>query len=290
MIGGYMKDRDVLLQLLELQDLPTLPVIVDKILEMTADDQSSASDLTALLERDHAISARLLRLANSAFYGLTHHVDSVRRGVVVLGFNETRYLALATSVFDALMKRDQSAFEPEDFWMHSFGAAKAAQMLSVDYCREGGREEWFAAGLLHDIGKYVLAITLKDEYKQLVDGAKAAGRALIDVEIEQLGITHARVGQWLVDKWRLPPVIGIVSAKLHQIKVYKGANREVIAGVAVANMLSVKARFGYAGDDPDSPVDAALLSILDVTRDEFDAIANALSLLRDETRQFLKIL
>lgn len=285
-----MHDHRVLLKLLELQDLPTLPVIVDKILEMTHDDKSSASDLTALLERDHAISARLLRLANSAFYGLSNSVGTVRQAVVVLGFNETRCLALATSVFNAVMKRAQSAFDPLEFWMHSFGAAKAAQKLSGKYCRQGGKEEWFAAGLLHDIGKYVLAVTLKAEYKVIVEEARASGKRLADIERDRLGITHGRAGQWLVEKWRLPPAIGNVSAHADHATAYSGPDREIVIAVAIANLLSIAAGFGSAGDEEKVKPDAGLLVLLDLPREAYEQYVAELSLLRDETRQFLHTL
>ncbi|MCX5770197.1 MAG: HDOD domain-containing protein [Candidatus Hydrogenedentes bacterium] len=285
-----MHDRRVLLKLLELQDLPTLPVIVDKILQMTKDDRSSASDLTVLLERDHAISARLLRLANSAFYGLPNSVASVRQAVVVLGFNETRYLALATSVFDAVIKRNQSAFDPLDFWMHSFGAAKAAQILSEEYCHEGNKEEWFAAGLLHDIGKYVLAVTLKAEYKDIVEEARATGKPLADIELDRLGITHGRAGQWLMEKWRLPAVIGSVSAHAFHARTYAGADREIVLAVAIGNLLSITAGFGSAGDSEEVKPDAALLAMLNMPREDWEKSLGKLSLVRDETRQFLEAL
>lgn len=283
-----MRDRRVLLQLLEVQDLPTLPVIVEKILEKTEDDRSSAADLTELLERDHAISARLLRLANSAFYGLPNTVGSVRQAVVVLGFSETRCLALATSVFDAIMKRSQSAFDPLDFWMHSFGAAKAAQLLSASGSCEGEKGEWFAAGLLHDLGKYVLAITLKREYRAVVDEARETKKPLTEVERDRLGITHARAGQWLMEKWRLPRAIGSAAAHSYHARTYNGGDREVVLAVAVADQMSRAAAFGFAGGDECAKVDAGLLAMLDCPRETCDKCLADLGLLRYETRQFLE--
>lgn len=285
-----MVDRRVLLKLLEVHDLPTLPAIVSNILETVADETSSAGDLTELLERDHAISAHLLRLANSAFYGFPHRVDSVRQGVVVLGFNETRCLALATSVFSTVAKRQQIALDPEDFWMHSFGAAKAAQILSEKYCRESGRERCYTVGLLHDIGKYVLALVLKADYKDIVDRAKATGRALTEIESERLGMTHAQVGRWLADKWRLPAIVGNVIANLHHARVYSGADKKIVAAVAIADVLSAKARFGFAGESEDPNVDTELLQILDLPQEKFDSFVTELTSLREETRQFLHVL
>ena len=106
-----MHSHRVFAKLIELHDLPTLPQIVSKLLEAVEDERSSADDVTALLETDHVISARVLRLANSAYYGLRHRVDSIRRAVVVLGFDAVCQLALATSVFKTFSSQRQFALD-----------------------------------------------------------------------------------------------------------------------------------------------------------------------------------
>lgn len=285
-----MVDHQALTKLLEVYDLPTLPVIVSKVLETLADETSSAADLTELLEKDHAISARVLRLANSAFYGLRQQVDSIRRGVVVLGFNEIRNLALATSVFDTFAKRRQFAFDPEDFWMHSFGAAKAAQILTDNYCQADSHEGCFTASLLHDIGKYVLALILKTDYQQIVEEAQQSCRPLTEVELDKLGMSHARVGRWLAEKWRFPPIIVNVISNLERVTTYSGADKRSVAVVALADHLSRKAGFGFAGDPEDPVMERQLSALLDITQEQMEAAMAEVSPLRDETRQFLNLL
>lgn len=285
-----MRDRRFLLKLLEVHDLPTLPVVLNSILKTVADENSSADDLTDLIERDHAISARVVRLANSAFYGLRLRVNSIRQGITVLGFNETRNLALAASVFDTLAKRRQFALDPEDFWMHSFGVAAAAQIVSEKHLREGDREGCFTAGLLHDIGKYVLALVLKEEYRQIVEEAIATKQALSNVEAAQLGMTHSEVGKWLAEKWNFPPIIGNVIAHVDRAHAYTGADRRTVAAVAIGDLLARRAQFGSAGD-PDDAVNASdVLKALDLSQAQFDSLAAELSPLRDETRQLLGVL
>lgn len=285
-----MVDREALIKLLEVHDLPTLPVVMGRILETLADERSSASDLTELLEQDHAISARVLRLANSAFYGLRQQVDSIRRSVVVLGFNEVRNLALATSVFDTFAKRQQFAFDPEDFWMHSFGAAKAAQLLTNEPCRVESSEACFTAALVHDIGKYVLALLLKARYKEILKEADQSGRPIRDVEVEKLGVSHNWVGRWLADKWRFPPLIVSAIGNLHQATTYSAADKDAVAVVALADLLSMRAGFGFAGDREDSLLERQLLGILGLTREHLEDTVGQLRPLRDETHQFLSYL
>ncbi len=282
-----MIDRRILAKLLEVKDLPTLPEIMNKILETIEDDSSSAQDLTDLLEQDHAISARLLRMANSAFYGLRYPVDSIRRAVVVIGFNEVRQLALATSVFDTLSSRDQFALDPEDFWMHSLGAAKAAQVLAKDHLRVKSAESCFTAGLLHDIGKYVLAFVLEDEYGDIVLEAKEGNRALREVELEKLETTHGEVGQWIAMRWRLPMALSDVMMNLHRAASCSGQDVVEVGVIALANDISRAAEFGIAAEWAPPPFDAALLAALGVSRETVSALAEELGEFRDQTRELL---
>ncbi len=285
-----MIERRILTELLEVTNLPTLPEVMSKILETVEDEHSSASDLTTLLESDHAISARVLRLANSAFYGLRHKAESVRRAVVVIGFDAVRHLALATAVFDALSQREQFALDPEDFWMHSLGAAKAAQMLCREHCTVRSPEGAFTAGLLHDIGKYTLALVLKEEYREVVQAAQAAGRPLRELELENLNTTHAEVGKWIAAKWRFPALIVDAIGYLDSATTYVGPNKTEVAIVALASDMSRVAGFGYAGDWSELPFDRDLLNFLELTDAIIDDIIAELSQLRDETRQFLNLL
>jgi len=283
-------DRRVLARLMKVRDLPTLPEIIGKILETVEDERSSASDLTALLECDLAISARILRLANSPFYGLRSKVNSIRHAVVVLGFDAVRHLALATSVFDAFASRQQWALDPQDFWMHSLGAAKAAQILSSQHCRVESPEGCFTAGLLHDIGKFLLALVLKEEYREVVQEAKQSQRLLRDVEREKHRMTHPEVGQWIAERWQLPAMITDTIGNRYRVARYAGPNKTEVAIVALADDISRKAGFGVAGDYDDPPVAQDVLEILSLREETVDAIVSALDQVRDETRQFLNVL
>lgn len=285
-----MIERRILAKLLEVRDLPTLPEVMTKILETVEDETSSAQDLTELLEQDHAISVRLLRMANSAFYGLRYPVDSIRRAVVVIGFDAVRQLALATSVFDALSNREQFALDPEDFWMHSLGTAKAAQVLAKDRVTVESPEGCFTAGLLHDIGKYVLALVLKDEYREIVLEAKEGNRALREVELEKLETSHGEVGQWIATRWRLPEVLLDVMGNMHRAATYSRQSAAEVKVVALANDLSRAAGFGVAAEWAPPPLDTALLVALGVSRKTVSALVEELREFRDQTRELLETL
>ena len=285
-----MVDQRIVSGLLKIDDLPTLPQVISRIIDLTEDETSSAKDLTAILENDHAISARILRLANSPFYGLAHKVDSIGRAVVLLGFDAVRGLALATTVVEMFARRKQSVLTPEDFWMHSFGAAKAAQMLCAKHCQVASREGCFTIALLHDVGKYLFAIILGDQYLAIVSEAQEARRPLHQAERERLGTDHAELGAWLLDKWCFPEAFRDVIAHLYRRPEYSGPYTAELAVVALAGVLSQRAGFGDAGDWLDPEWDEELLEHLGLSVETVDAVLAEVEPYREETWRFLSLL
>ncbi len=285
-----MHSHRVFAKLIELHDLPTLPQIVSKIIEAVEDDRSSAADLTALLEKDHAISARVLRLANSAFYGLRHPVDSIRRAVVVLGFDAVCQLALATSVFRTFSSQRQFALDPEDYWMHAFGTAKAAQILCHKHVEVESPEGCFTAGLLHDIGKYLLALVLRDEYRTVIRKAADESIPLRVCEKEHLGVNHAEVGRWLAAKWRFPTLIIEVVGNAYRAPAPSRKFAVEASVVQLADTLSRLAKFGTAGEWEVPRVDNALLEFLGMTREDAEGVMDQLVQVRADTREFLDVM
>ena len=110
--------------------VPTLPEIMIRVLEVLEDENSSADDITQILSSDPVITARVLRLANSAFFGARFHIDSIHRAVVTVGFEAVKQLTLATTVLQSFSRYSHPCLDPEDFWMHALGSAKAAQLLA----------------------------------------------------------------------------------------------------------------------------------------------------------------
>jgi len=285
-----MINQEVIAKLLRIHDLPTLPEVMSKVLETVEDENASAATLTRLLECDHAISARILRLANSAFYGLRYRSDSIQRAVIVIGMEAVKELALATSVFDAFMRRNQFALKPEDFWMHSLGTAKAAELLCQAHVPQSGCKPCFTGGLLHDMGKYVLAIVLQKEYRDVLHSIDCNSRALSEAEKEKLGTTHAEVGAWLAEHWGFPPVLRDIIENHHEPLEYEGPNKFEVLIVALANNVAQESSFGKAGERSTVSYDSEILQQLGVTHDELGRMVVELDEVRNETSQFLSIL
>jgi len=285
-----MIDRDTKLRLLEIEDLPTLPEVISRILDATEDERSSASELSEILEMDHAISARILRLANSAFYALPNRVDTLRRAVVVIGFDAVRLLALATSVFDAFFESEQFALEPREFWMHAFGAAKGAHLLAEDIGGVESPEACFTAGLIHDIGKYLLAIAFKLDYMDAAKAARESGQSLGEAEKQHFGTHHGEVGAWIAQKWHFPEMLVDVIGNLYAFGRYTGPHRRELAIVVLADHLSRKAGFGTGGDPIDRPVEPPILAELGLREDDLPQHVERLSSFHEDTRRLLDLL
>lgn len=285
-----MEEENVFSKLLEVQDLPTLPVVMNAILMRVEDETSSASDIAALIQNDHAISVRILRLANSAFYGLRNPVDSISRAIVVLGFDTIKQLALATAVFSSLAEREQFALDPEDFWVHSLGTAKASQLIAERHCPVESPEGCFTAGLLHDIGKYLMALVLKIQYRAVVAAAKDLKRPLWEVEKENLHTTHSQVGKWITTKWRFPPLISNVIANIYKVDSYVGADKREVAIVALGNDMACLADYGLAGDMMPTKLNARLLHFLGLDTEIVNEAIEDLRTYRDATLELYNLL
>ncbi len=264
-------------RLLSLEQLPTLPDIVLRVLEVVDDKDSSAEDLVRILEMDHAISAGILRLANSAFYGFERRIDSVRRAVVVLGFDAVPQLALVTTTMETFGKLRQMAFDPHQFWCYSLGAARAVQLL----CQAGVDVESTAAcytgALMHDIGRFCMAVALGQEYRTTVEEARSELRRLETVEQMRFGMTSREAGAWLAQRWRLPELICHIIEHIDEAPVWSGKWRMELAVVDEARHLAAAAGHGTIGSATERPLDPEIPLLLGLTPEKETALLDELT-------------
>ena len=178
-----------------MRNLPPLPEVTRQLLSVMRDDDSSADDVTKVLSGDGSLAAKVLKLVNSSFYGVPSEVTTISRAVVIPGFTGIRNLALGFGTVQALSKMS-SSMDMTAYWSHAMSTAVAAQSLAPLVTRRTDPEEAFIAGLMHDIGAYVLATSVPETYGDIVK-APASKRLLL--EQEETGMTHAKAGQGLRD-------------------------------------------------------------------------------------------
>ena len=191
----------------DLGQIPTMPTIAAKVMQIVNDPHSSAEDVAKFISRDVALTSKVLRLANSAFYGIPRTISSVNSAIVILGFNTIRSLVLSASVLKVFpAKPGLVAFDRKAFWKHSFMVGIASRMVAQIYRKRKlvDMETAFSAGLLHDIGKIILEQYSNDDYLPVLKAAKDQGIPLYMAEKALLGMSHADVSGMLVDKWQMP--------------------------------------------------------------------------------------
>jgi putative nucleotidyltransferase with HDIG domain len=186
------------------KNLPTIPTVLTKILALADGEHASGRELVDVIEHDQALTAKLLRLSNSAFFGQSRKVSTIPRAVVLLGFSTVRNLALGVKVWESLgagVSRDRQT----ELWAHAVAVAVAAKQLATRL-RAGSPDEAFTAGLLHDVGRLVMAMRLREEYWTAVGGSGET-QAVEALENATFGVDHAQVGAWLLEAWNLPAAL-----------------------------------------------------------------------------------
>jgi putative nucleotidyltransferase with HDIG domain len=226
-----MGRQDVLRRLGDRLVLPALPEVVQRIQALADDPQVPLREVGAVVAEDVGLTAKVLRIANSAYYGLQEPVISTEQAAAVIGMRSLKNIALQTSVvqqFQHLASRWGSDWE--EFWAHSIFTARLCLLLSrkLGVALEITPEESYTCGLLHDLGKVVLLDGLGEEFLSVLARAGESGSALHQVEEEVLGFTHIDVGSLVAARWKLPEPVR------HAIEFHHGPKSEILGDPATA--------------------------------------------------------
>jgi putative nucleotidyltransferase with HDIG domain len=234
----------------ELQDLPTLPTVVLRIMQTANDPSVSAKNLKDIISSDPAFAAKVLRLVNSAAYGFPGKITTITHAIVILGFSTVRNLATSLGVGNGFgAARGPSALDLRNFWSHSVATAYAASVIGRrKNCSAKQLEEVFIGALLHDIGKLFLNRYFAEQYIVTLKFAKFGNITLLEAEKTALGIEHAMIGKQVASKWNLPAATAAMVA-YHHDPSQSNEYMESVCIVHVADYLVRKLKLGNAGDD-----------------------------------------
>jgi putative nucleotidyltransferase with HDIG domain len=196
--------RDAQELLSRVDELPPLPAVAMKVMGMADDDRTSALDLAQVLATDQALTAKLIRISNSAYYGFARRVSTVREAVLVLGFKQVKQVAVGASIMSAFKgpKKDE-LFDLDLFWGHSVAVAAAAETLAKK-SRVAKPEDAFTAGILHDIGRLIIRQGMPAEFAEAVAIAREGEYTLSQAELEVTGFAHDEIGRALGESWKFP--------------------------------------------------------------------------------------
>ncbi|HEY5476173.1 MAG TPA: HDOD domain-containing protein [Tepidiformaceae bacterium] len=204
---------DILRAIVELRPFPA---VATRVMRMVNDDRTSAQELAQVLSADQAMTSKLLKLSNSAEAGYFRRVCSVREAVVVLGFKQVRQIAFVTSVISnfRLQRNTREWFDVEQFWLHNIEVAIAAETVARKQ-NTATPDAAFTTGVLHDIGRLVLAQALPAESREAHRLHTKCGVPLIEAELRTTGHTHDGIGGALAREWKFPAEIATAIDQHH---------------------------------------------------------------------------
>lgn len=268
--------------------LYTLPTIYYQVDAAINDPISSATRIGRIIGEDAGLSARLLQVVNSAFFGFPSRIDTISRAVTVIGTHQLRDLILATSVIESFRGIPDGLVDMESFWRHSIATGVAARIIAT-YLREPNVERFFVAGLLHDIGSLVMFAQIPRDQAEVLKHCAETDALLHVTEREMLGFDHAEVGGLLLKAWKLPSAL-IDIARWHHAPEKSSQHAAEVAVVHMADIVSHCLECGSSGEKFVPPLDDGAWQRLGLSE---GALSSVIALVdkqyQDAVRQILRV-
>ncbi|MEZ5359426.1 MAG: HDOD domain-containing protein [Candidatus Zixiibacteriota bacterium] len=265
-----------------ISNLPTPPIVFTQIQKVLNNPNTSAFDVAAILQEDPAISAKVLKLTNSAYYGLPKEVESVRQAVVIVGLEAIKNLVLSASVFEAFSSGNIDKEYQDLFWRHSLGTAFAARLLAhkMKATAVFDGEAAFSGGMLHDIGKMVISVYMPEEakkIKELKDQLKEKPDHAIEEQV--LGYNHTQVGALLAREWKLPQKL-VEAISYHHFPQLNDSDNNLPYLISMANFLT-HLTFDYDPEENNyvEPIEDGVYNFVGTTKEH---LIDCTDLLREE--------
>jgi putative nucleotidyltransferase with HDIG domain len=222
----------------KIEDIPTLPTVLGEILQITSSENSSVKDLSQIICSDQSMATKILKMANSSFYGFVQQIKSIDRAIVILGFDEVRAIAVAMSVFDSIYLRKGGVYYSRlRSWNHSLLCGFGTKVLA-GLCKKGKdlESELFVGGLIHDIGKVLMDRYFPQSFAKVLELVEETSMTMEFAEREVFGFDHARLAGRLLRKWKFPDQL-IDMVQYHHHPDSARANQGSIALIFVADLM-----------------------------------------------------
>jgi len=259
--GQYMDAQAFFRELDSIPDIPTLRSTVVKINKMLQDYDTSIKELSSIIEKDQAIVAKILRLVNATFYGFRSEIRNIPHAIVVLGFNAVRNAVASVSIIKAFsQEKGLEGFKTTNFWKHSIGVAVTSRYLS-EQARLDLPEDCFVAGLLHDLGKVILAHYFTALFTRVWKLVQEDSLSFYEAEEKILPVNHAQIGGHLMEKWNFPATL-IDSITYHHAFKTSVPNLNQLAILHTANSIVNRYKAGSAVTGGRSPINPEAKKIL----------------------------
>ncbi|MFN3532374.1 MAG: HDOD domain-containing protein [Candidatus Brocadia sp.] len=260
-LKDLLKDESLKKMVMQTGSLPSLSNLYAEIIETIQSPNVSMEKIGHIISKDIGMTAKVMQLVNSAFYGLRRRISDPTEAAVVLGFNTIKALALSYSLFSSLNQIKIHNFSPDALWQHSMAVGSFAKKIArAENYPLKGIDDAFVAGMLHDLGKLVLAINLPERYSEKLTLLEKNNISHLEAEMQVFNGTHAEAGAYLVGLWGITDPIVEALAFHHSPGVCPSKGFSLVTAVHVANVLANEIWPGETGAGP--PVDYAYIAEL----------------------------
>ena len=268
----------------KIDEIPTLPAVIPKLLSVMESDRTNASDIAKTISNDPALSSKILKVANSAYYGFSQEIFNLKLAMPLLGHNMVKSLALSIGVIQSLPSGRRSPnFSDEGLWVHSLAVATLMQELGKRFRKGGKAEHLFIIGLLHDIGKIVLNQYFGELFQEALEEVHNEGIAGLHIaESRLIGFDHGKIGAMLLTRWKFPDLISSSIAVHHQIETPEGTNGLDVAMLRVANALPQELGLGQDGNPVPPAISRQDLNALQIGENEIEEMRTYLVGVKDD--------
>jgi putative nucleotidyltransferase with HDIG domain len=228
-------------------ELPPFPAVVNKALDLINNPQTSIQEVVETIQYDQVITANILRICNSAQYGLRQPVSSLEEALLFLGFNQL-FTVIMSGALGGTMNRSVSGYDLEagELWKHSVCAALLSQMLAKRLNKDPS-PMLFTAALIHDIGKVTLHSYVQQEFQTIKQAVREQHKSFLAAEREILGIDHAELGARIVEKWLFPKEI-ITAIRYHHTPLAAETDRETVFAIYLCDLITMLTGIGGGVD------------------------------------------
>ncbi len=239
--------KDIETRLAACPSLPSLGSINKALQGLLQAEQRYSAHISEIVRRDPSLTSRLLRLVNSVYYGLATPVNSIEEAVFYLGVRQIRQLTTVTPIIEDFQRLSrQCAFPWRQFWQHCIGTAILTREV-VSMAQTPVDESDYVAGLVHDVGKIIMAWSFPDHFSEIHRQAELGQRELLEIENEVLGMDHGELGALYLERHRLPELM-VNSVRFHHHPEKAGDHQLIVASVQIADLLMRNAQIGCSGN------------------------------------------
>jgi putative nucleotidyltransferase with HDIG domain len=258
-------------------DIATLPEVTIKIIEIVEDPKSTARDLHQIIKNDPALSVKVLKVVNSAFYGLPGQVASVDRAIILLGLSAVKNLAIAASIARLFKgKRISAQFSAADLWRHSVAVAVAAKSIAKCSPHPVMTDEIFVAGLIHDIGTLVERQAFPDQFAEVIQRCSDSDVHFLECERQLIGADHQAFGVGLTTKWKFPRHLRAAVGFHHNPEALSVELRNLATLLQAADVLCCQEELGFCPTARHDLITQEMLDALSITHLQLEEVRTAL--------------